>query len=124
MITPDALPPLPTFCECPKFVCGGSKFIDSLPTYSAQAVISKGHIYVSRNNGFAHLQRATDFKLAEGGIKGQTVSPCCCDSYQSLTFYSEFEARITRKSLQSPQSIRVELGAYYQRDRILDEFSE
>ena len=92
MFTPDALPPLPTFCECP-FVCGGGGFIDSLPTYSAQVVISKGHVYVSRNNGFAHLKRATDFKLAEGGVKGQTVSPCCCGSYPRLTFYRELEAR-------------------------------
>jgi len=49
--TPDALPPLPTF---------------------SQAVISKGHVYVSGNIGFDELIDATHFKLAEGGVKGQT----------------------------------------------------
>jgi len=48
--TPDAFPPLPTF---------------------SQAVISKGHVYASGNIGLAELTDATNFKLAEGGIKGQ-----------------------------------------------------
>jgi len=87
-------------------------------------VISKGHVYVSRNNGFAHLKRATDFKLAEGGVKGQTVSPCCCNSYPHLKFGGEFEARSARKSFQSTQSLRIELGADCQGDRILDRFAE
>jgi len=41
-----------------------------LPTFS-QAVISKGHVYASRNIGLAELNDATKFKLAEGGVKGQ-----------------------------------------------------
>jgi reactive intermediate/imine deaminase len=48
--TPNALPPLPSF---------------------SQAVISKGHVYVSGNIGLAELTDATNFKLAEGGVKGQ-----------------------------------------------------
>jgi len=49
--TPNALPPLPTF---------------------SQAVISKGHVYVSGNIGLDELVDATKFKLAEGGVKGQS----------------------------------------------------
>jgi len=48
--TPDALPPLPAF---------------------SQAVISKGHVYVSGNIGLAQLTDTSNFKLAEGGVKGQ-----------------------------------------------------
>ncbi|KIM89825.1 hypothetical protein PILCRDRAFT_94981 [Piloderma croceum F 1598] len=49
--TPDALPLLPTF---------------------SQAVISKGHVYASGNIGLTELTDNTNFKLAEGGVKGQT----------------------------------------------------
>jgi hypothetical protein len=83
------------------WLSGGGEFIDSLSAHPARVVISTGHVYVSGNIGLAYLKRTTDFKLAEGGVKGQIVSPCCCDSYQSLTFYGELK-RASLENLSKP----------------------
>lgn len=64
VFTPVAVPPFPEFCACiPLRNCESDDEFRS-----AQAVISKGHVYVSGNIG------CTDnFEIVEGGVQGQTV---------------------------------------------------
>lgn len=66
--TPDAVPPLPVFCKRDRFKYYMNKTVTDQDLAAAQAVISRGNIYVSGNVGCTK-----DLIIVEGGVQAQTV---------------------------------------------------